>query len=134
MRLPNYEKAFVPREKIVDYLLSFVHKDGRAKAEFFTRFGFASESWKVLADERKKQMIKELDQIVLKEDLPEYGLKSGDIGTVVLIHQNGKGYEVEFAALDGETLAVVSVFANQVRSIRQREIARVRVVESPLSA
>ncbi len=58
-------------------------------------------------------MIKELDQIVLKEDLPEHGLQSGDIGTVVLIHQNGKGYEVEFVALDGETIAVVSLFANQ---------------------
>jgi len=58
-------------------------------------------------------MIKELDQIVLKKDLPEHGLQSGDIGTVVLIHQNGKGYEVEFVALDGETIAVVSLFANQ---------------------
>ena len=52
-------------------------------------------------------MIKELDQIVLTEDLPEYGLRAGDVGTVVLVHQEGKGYEVEFVALDGETLAVV---------------------------
>ncbi|HSK71401.1 MAG TPA: DUF4926 domain-containing protein [Pyrinomonadaceae bacterium] len=78
-------------------------------------------------------MIKELDQVVLKEDLPEYYLQAGDIGTIVLIHQNGKGYEVEFVALDGETLAVVSVFADQVRPIRKREIARVRAVEPPLS-
>ena len=34
-------------------------------------------------------MIKELDQIVLKENLSEYGLQAGDIGTVVLVHQNG---------------------------------------------
>jgi len=79
-------------------------------------------------------MIKELDQIVLKEDLPEHGLQSGDIGTVVLIHQNGKGYEVEFVALDGETIAVVSLFANQVRSIKGREIANVRAVQLPLAA
>ncbi|MGH9947192.1 MAG: DUF4926 domain-containing protein [Pyrinomonadaceae bacterium] len=78
-------------------------------------------------------MIKELDQIVLKEDLPERGLQSGDIGTVVLVHQNGKGYEVEFVALDGETVAVVSLFANQVRSIEGREIARVRSLELPLA-
>ena len=43
MKLPNLEKAIVPREKIVDYLLSFVHKDGRAKAEFFMRFGFTKK-------------------------------------------------------------------------------------------
>ena len=79
-------------------------------------------------------MIKELDQIVLKENLSDYGLQAGDIGTVVLIHQNGKGYEVEFVALDGETIAVVSLFANQVRSIKKREIAIVRAVELPLAA
>ncbi len=79
-------------------------------------------------------MIRELDQIVLKEDLPEYGLKTGDIGTVVLIHAKGKGYEVEFVALDGETLAVVSVFSNQLRTVGKREIARVRAMEMPLAA
>ena len=78
-------------------------------------------------------MIRELDQIVLKEDLPKYGLKAGDIGTVVLAHQNSKGYEVEFVALDGETLAVVSVFANQLRTVAKREIARVRHIELPLA-
>lgn len=55
MKLPNLEKAVVPREKIVDYLLSFIHKDGRAKAEFFTRFGFADEHWGVFADALKCQ-------------------------------------------------------------------------------
>lgn len=79
-------------------------------------------------------MIKELDQIVLKEDLPEYGLQAGDLGTVVLVHQNGKGYEVEFVALDGESLAVISLFANQVRPIREREIAKARPVDLPLAA
>jgi Domain of unknown function (DUF4926) len=54
---------------------------------------------------KESVMIEELDQIVLTTDLPEYGLQPGDIGTVVLIHQGGAGYEVEFVALDGETLA-----------------------------
>ena len=79
-------------------------------------------------------MIKELDQIVLKENLSEYGLQAGDIGTVVLVHQNGKGYEVEFVALDGETIAVVSLNPPQVRSIKRREIANVRAFELPLAA
>lgn len=74
-------------------------------------------------------MIKEPEQIVLTADLPEYGLKVGDIGTVVLMHQGDAGYEVEFVALDGETLAVVSLFAAQVRPIVHREIARVRSLE-----
>ena len=41
----------------------------------------------------------ELDTVVLTEELPNYGLKAGDLGTVVLVHTHG-GYEVEFMALD----------------------------------
>ena len=48
----------------------------------------------------------ELESVVLTTDLTEYGLERGDVGTIVLIHRGGKGYEVEFVALDGETVAV----------------------------
>ncbi len=71
-------------------------------------------------------MINELDCIVLTTDLPEYGLAAGDIGTVVMVHQNGQGFEVEFVALDGETLAVASLHASQVRPVVHREIAHAR--------
>ena len=73
-------------------------------------------------------MIKELDDVVLQVDLPEKGLTQGDLGTVVLIHQGGAGYEVEFTALDGETLAVVTLSALQVRPARYHEIAHARDV------
>ena len=74
-------------------------------------------------------MIKELDSVVLTVDIPDHGLARGDIGTVVLLHGEG-GYEVEFVALDGETLAVISLAADQVRAIGPREIAQARPVES----
>ncbi len=73
-------------------------------------------------------MIHELDRIVLAADLPEYGLERGDIGTVVLVHQDHKGYEVEFVTLDGETVAVVSLYPSQLRPIAHREIAHARSV------
>ena len=73
-------------------------------------------------------MIKELDSIVLNADLPEHGLHRGDIGTVVLLH-NDRGYEVEFVALDGETLAVVTLTSDEVRPIGRREIAHARSIE-----
>ncbi len=79
-------------------------------------------------------MIRELDRVVLHEDFPAEGLRTGDVGIVVMVHQGGKGFEVEFVALDGETIAVVTAHANQVRSIREREIARARSVEIPLAA
>jgi len=69
---------------------------------------------------------KELDDVVLTCDLPAHGLKRGDIGTVVLGHQASKGYEVEFITLDGETVAIMTLMANQVRLCKPREIAHVR--------
>ncbi len=49
MKLPNVEQAAVTQTKIVDYLLSETHPDGRSKAAFFTSFGFSVESWEVFA-------------------------------------------------------------------------------------
>jgi hypothetical protein len=72
-------------------------------------------------------MVEELDRIVLTADLPAYGLKPGDIGTV-LVHRDKAGYEVEFVSLDGKTVAVVSLFANQVRPIGRHEIAHARLL------
>ena len=70
-------------------------------------------------------MIQELDRVVLTTDLPEHGLREGDIGTVVLVHQDSRGHEVEFVTLGGETVAVISLLPAQLRPIGRREIARV---------
>jgi len=72
--------------------------------------------------------VKLLDEVVLAEDLPEHRLKAGDIGTIVLVHRGGEGYGVEFMTLDGETLAVVTVLAGQVRPIAHNEIAHARPI------
>ncbi|MDP8239701.1 MAG: hypothetical protein P9X24_11480 [Candidatus Hatepunaea meridiana] len=45
MKLPLKNHAVIPREKIVDYLLSFSHHTGRWKAMFFTEFGFTVDLW-----------------------------------------------------------------------------------------
>ena len=50
-------------------------------------------------------MIYELDLVELKRDLPAERLTAGDVGTVVLVHQEGAGYEVEFTVLFGDTVA-----------------------------
>ena len=46
--------------------------------------------------------MKELDLVVVRDDLPEHRLKRRDIGTVVLMHRGGAGYEVKFATLMGD--------------------------------
>ena len=71
-------------------------------------------------------MVKEHDCFVLTVELPAGGLAAGDIGTVVHIHRGGEGYEVEFVTLDGQTVAVSTLLAHQVRPIARREIAHVR--------
>lgn len=71
-------------------------------------------------------MINELDLVVLLNDMPELGLRKGDVGTVVMIHGQGGGYEVEFSTFGGLTVAVATLSANAVRAVGRREIAHVR--------
>jgi hypothetical protein len=73
-------------------------------------------------------MIAELDQVILTTDLPEYSLQAGDIGTVVLVHSENYGYEVELITLAGKTVAIVSLLSSQVRTIGDKEIAQALVL------
>ncbi|MDX2272080.1 MAG: DUF4926 domain-containing protein [Cyanobacteriota bacterium] len=59
-------------------------------------------------------MIKELDLIALSTDLPAYGLKQEDRGTVVHVYKDGAAYEVEFIK-EGKTVAVTTLKPAQVR-------------------
>lgn len=71
-------------------------------------------------------MIKEHERVVLIVPLPAEGLEAGDVGTVVNIHKDGQGYEVEFLTLDGNTAAVAMVEASQVRPVSKRDITHTR--------
>lgn len=75
-------------------------------------------------------MIKEHDLVVLTSDIPDEGLKAGDLGTVVHIHRAGAAYEVEFVTLIGQTVAVATVLKSQCRPIGQRDISHVRELAS----
>lgn len=61
-----------------------------------------------------------------KQDLPKKDLKKGDVGTVVMVHEEGKGYEVEFFTLDGETYAVETLLDHYVRPVKKNEVTHVR--------
>ncbi len=49
MKLPSYEQAVVPEQKITRYLLSESSHEGRSKAAFFASFGFSVAEWQMLA-------------------------------------------------------------------------------------
>jgi hypothetical protein len=74
-------------------------------------------------------MIKELDLVVLTRDVPEGGLKAGDVGTVVFVHDE-EAFEVEFVSAAGETLAVLTLKAAELRPMDGAEILHVRGLAS----
>lgn len=39
--------------------------------------------------------------VVLKFDIPEYGLKTGDVCTIVHVYDQAEAYEIEFVSLNG---------------------------------
>jgi hypothetical protein len=61
--------------------------------------------------------IRDLDVVTLVVDLPEYGLKAGDTGTVVNVFDDDleKSYEVEFTDDDGVTIAMPTLLPDQFR-------------------
>ena len=71
-------------------------------------------------------MIEDLDTVVLSRDLPDHGLKQGDIGAVVHAYKEGKAFEVEFITGQGQTLAVVTLDSQDVRLMEDKEILHVR--------
>jgi Domain of unknown function (DUF4926) len=73
-------------------------------------------------------VIEELDCVVLTRDIPEKKLKAGDVGTVVMVYKNGEAFEVEFITLDGDTFALATLMAADVRPARGLEIAHAREV------
>ncbi|MFW6012327.1 MAG: DUF4926 domain-containing protein [bacterium] len=60
-------------------------------------------------------MPKELDTVVLVRDLPEHGLREGDLGAVVQVYPPD-GLEVEFVTASGRTQAIVTLEAADVRA------------------
>ena len=67
-------------------------------------------------------MITEHSLVVLDSDPTDDKLTRGDVGTVVHVYRDGKGYEVEFVDDGGQTVALVTVGANDVRPIKAGEL------------
>jgi hypothetical protein len=66
-----------------------------------------------------------LETVALKRDLPEYGLKAGDLGAVVELYEPD-GLEVEFVTASGKTQAVVTLKVDDVRKLEPSDMIAVR--------
>ncbi len=54
-----------------------------------------------------------LDVVALTDDLPEYNLWRGQVGTIVEILANGIAFEVEFSDRDGRTFESLGLRPDQ---------------------
>lgn len=68
---------------------------------------------------------KTLDTVVLDRDLPELGLKKGDLGAVVEVYKPD-GLEVEFVTASGRTEALVTLNQADVRRVGDTDLIAVR--------
>ena len=73
-------------------------------------------------------MIHEHDHAILTADLPDEGFQAGDVGIVVHIYDDHQAYEIEFLALKGRTIDVVTVEAHQVRAVSNRDMLHARTI------
>jgi hypothetical protein len=60
-------------------------------------------------------MTQELDSVILLQDVHQHGLEKSNMGAVVMVHEEGNTFEVEFAPLAGDTLGVQMLTADQIR-------------------
>ena len=66
-----------------------------------------------------------LDTVVLDRDLPEHGLRRGDLGTVVELYEPD-GLEVEYVNPSGTTVALVTLNVRDVRPAAGDDVVAVR--------
>ncbi|HET6201801.1 MAG TPA: DUF4926 domain-containing protein [Planctomycetota bacterium] len=66
-----------------------------------------------------------LDTVVLERDLPELGLRKGDLGAVVQVYEPD-GLEVEFVTASGRTEALVPLKERDVRPVAETDLVSVR--------
>ena len=71
-----------------------------------------------------------LESVVLARDLPEFGLKQGDLGAIVELYPADE-LEVEFVRASGRTQVVVTVQTADVRKLSDGDLMAVRRVDEP---
>ncbi|HEX9774564.1 MAG TPA: DUF4926 domain-containing protein [Actinomycetota bacterium] len=69
-----------------------------------------------------------LQTVVLARDVPEHGLRRGDLGTVVERYEPD-GLEVEFVTGSGRTQAVLTLRIDDVRPVEERDVIAVRPLD-----
>ena len=70
-----------------------------------------------------------LEVVVLNEDLPSHGLKRGDLGTIIEVY-SPDAVEVEFVTASGRTQALVTLPPSAIRQVGDDDLVAVRRITS----
>ena len=77
-------------------------------------------------------------RVALKTDVPESGLRRGDVATIVEFHQGRPGqepgYSLEVFNAVGETVAVITLRESQMEPLSAKEILHVRPLATAAAA
>ncbi len=73
-------------------------------------------------------MFNVLDTVVLTRDIPDDGLRRGDLGAIVEVY-GPDAFEVEFVAASGRTQALVTLSEADLRRVDDRDLISVRTLE-----
>ena len=73
---------------------------------------------------------RELDPVVLVRDIPDYDLRRGDLGAVVLVYGPSE-VEVEFVRLSGLTQALITLQVDDLRPVDDHDVPAVRGAVGP---
>ena len=68
---------------------------------------------------------KPLDAVVLVHDIPQHGLRADDVGAIVEVYGDD-AFEVEFVRPSGDTQALVTLKASDLRPVTKRDVLSVR--------
>ena len=119
-----------PRATIRDCVLSTSYPVDRFTARFFLglRFRAACDS----LSRRHRITPPLLNVVVLGRDIPEQGLRLGDLGTVVALLAP-TAFIVEFVAAFGATHALVTLTPSDIRAVADDDLVAVRPVSARAS-
>ena len=73
-------------------------------------------------------MFKALDTVVLTRDVEDANLRRGDLGAIVEVY-GPDSFDVEFVAASGRTQALLTLTAQDIRHVGDRDLVAVRTLE-----
>ncbi|WP_242541152.1 DUF4926 domain-containing protein [Phormidium pseudopriestleyi] len=68
-------------------------------------------------------MMKLLDVVALTENLPDFNLHKGQVGTIIEVYEPDV-FEVEFVDLQGKTYALETLRVNQVMQLHYQPLSQ----------